>query len=474
MTHFSARTFAIAVSLITSFVLAPAAKAGVLLKTGFESTETPPYVTGPLVPQNGWFVQTGNVTPIVQTNTVFAGTQALQINASGLTGQNIVRHLLTDPAPEKSVVYELHFQQSAAGTPSSWGVISVFGNAGFLGQILVDGTNASFGAASVPVSRGVWHDYQVVVNFGTATVSAFVDGTLIGSNSTGGSTQVVLLDLGVNGFPGTDTGFYDSISVINQAPSITKSFIPSTVALNGGSTLTIAITNSSATDPATNVGFSDTLPTGIALGSGAGFGGCGSPAAGASGNVISMTGATIPPSGTCTVQVFVVGVSPGAWLNTTSPVTSDQGTGNFATATLNVLGPPTLTKSFAKPVIYCLYTSFNTTTLTFTITNPAANPVPLTDIAFTDTLPAGLFVSSPNSLTGTCGGGTITAVPGSASIALSGASLAPSASCTFSVQVVTQGVGPMTNTATITASGGLVGLPAQATVYSSIAYRFWY
>jgi uncharacterized repeat protein (TIGR01451 family) len=458
------------------FIFARLSVAGVLLKTGFEAAETPPYVTGPLVPQNGWFVQIGTPNATIQTTTVFAGTQALEMDATGLTGQNLVRHVLTDPLPGM-VVFDVHFQQSASGTGSIWDVLSVFGNASFLGQIVVDGGgNASFNfGPSISMTKGAWHDFRMVVDFGAGTVASFADGTLLVTQTTGGSTSVSSIDLGINvlGTAGTDSGFDDDLSIISQAPSISKSFAPSTVAVNGGSALTITITNPSVTDTETNVGFTDTLPAGIALGAGAGFGGCGSPNAGASGNVISMSGATIALGGTCTFQVFVTGIIPGLWVNTTSSVTSDQGTGNSASATLIVVAPATISKAFASSQLELF---FGSTALSFTIANPNATTA-LTNIAFTDTLPAGLTVLSPdNVLTGSCGGGTITAVPGFSSISLSGVTLAPGSSCTFSVNVSGSAIGVQTNTtSTVTAQpAGVVGGAASATTAVDDLFFMWF
>ena len=113
--------------------------------------------------------------------------------------------------------------------------------------------------------------------------------------------------------------------------------------------------------------------------------------------------------------------------------------------------PPTIAKSFGAPAIGL----GGTTTLTFTVLNPnsAANPQILTGIAFNDTLPGGLMVASPNGLTGSCGGGTITAAAAGNSISLSGAALAAGASCSFSVNILGASSGLHTNLTTAITSG---------------------
>jgi len=92
--------------------------------------------------------------------------------------------------------------------------------------------------------------------------------------------------------------------------------------------------------------------------------------------------------------------------------------------------PPTITKIFGSASVPLN----GTTSLTFNLSNPNA-ATSLIGIGFTDAFPSGLTVSSPNGLTGNCGGGTITALASSSSVSLSGASLAGGASCSFAVNV---------------------------------------
>jgi arabinogalactan endo-1,4-beta-galactosidase len=103
--------------------------------------------------------------------------------------------------------------------------------------------------------------------------------------------------------------------------------------------------------------------------------------------------------------------------------------------------PPIIGKAFGAGSV-----ALNgSTTLTFNLSNPNTI-LSLSGIGFTDTLPAGQVVGTPNGLTGSCGGGTITAAAGSSSVILSGASLAATASCSFAVNVTGTTSGTQTNT----------------------------
>jgi hypothetical protein len=143
-------------------------------------------------------------------------------------------------------------------------------------------------------------------------------------------------------------------------------------------------------------------------------------------------------------------------------------------ASLFVPQPPSITKVFTYPLIELF---FGSTPLSFAITNP--NPIPLAGIAFSDTLPSLVTIATPdNGLTGSCGGGTIIAAPGSSLISLTGAMLGSGASCTFSVLVNGVDIGMKTNltsAVTSTTGKGLSGAPAAAdiTVVFSEFYSFF-
>jgi hypothetical protein len=86
-------------------------------------------------------------------------------------------------------------------------------------------------------------------------------------------------------------------------------------------------------------------------------------------------------------------------------------------------------------------------------------------VGFTDDFPGGLEIASPNGLTGSCGGGSIGAMAGSGTVILSGATIAPSGSCTFTVNVVGTSVGIKNNTTDpVTSTEGGTGGTASASL----------
>jgi len=103
--------------------------------------------------------------------------------------------------------------------------------------------------------------------------------------------------------------------------------------------------------------------------------------------------------------------------------------------------PPAISKAFGAASV-----ALNgSTSLTFNLSNPNTASS-LSGIGFTDTLPSGQVVSTPNGLTGNCGGGTITAAAGSNSVSLSSAALAAGASCIFAANVTGTISGTQKNT----------------------------
>ncbi|MGH9028907.1 MAG: hypothetical protein ACRDV4_04755, partial [Acidimicrobiales bacterium] len=102
--------------------------------------------------------------------------------------------------------------------------------------------------------------------------------------------------------------------------------------------------------------------------------------------------------------------------------------------------PPSISKAFGDPSI----SLGSSTSLTFTITNPNS-AVALSGVEFTDDLPAGLVVSTPNGLTNNCDG-TVTATAGGGAISLEGGSVDAGSDCTMSVNVTGTSAGTQSNT----------------------------
>jgi hypothetical protein len=213
-----------------------------------------------------------------------------------------------------------------------------------------------------------------------------------------------------------------------------------------------------------NVAFTDTLPAGLVVANPNGLtASCGGTVTAAPGSsTISLSGLNMggsPYPAFCQYTVNVTGTTAGVKDNSYT-VTWDQGasSGGPATASVTVIAPPTIGKQFGA-----LSIPLNgSTTLTFTLQNNNTGDT-LTGVGFSDTLPAGLSIATPNGLSGSCGGGTITATQGTNVVSLSGGSLAPATSCTFSIDVTGTSGGVKNNiTGNVTSIEGGTGTTASA------------
>ncbi len=97
-----------------------------------------------------------------------------------------------------------------------------------------------------------------------------------------------------------------------------------------------------------------------------------------------------------------------------------------------VIIDPTTSAGFAKRFIPSTIANDGISTLRFTITNP--HPVTVSGYKFDDTLPGAIVVADLANIDNGCGG-TVTALPDSGTISLTGGELAPNTSCTILVDV---------------------------------------
>ncbi|MBI2213056.1 MAG: DUF11 domain-containing protein [Acidobacteria bacterium] len=231
--------------------------------------------------------------------------------------------------------------------------------------------------------------------------------------------------------------------------TITKSFAPDPIAVNGVSTLTFTLTNPN-TDALSGAGFTDALPGGVQVASTPAAvttcGGTWTPSAGATS--LSLSGGTIPGSGSCTVSVNVTATTSGPHGNVSgflSTTESGTTTTSVATDSLTAVLPPSIAKQFAPNPILAGAVS----TLTFSLANPNQNDV-LSGVAFSDTFPTSpgnmVVASTPNATTSGCGAPAFSPVAGAGSISFSGGTIAAGGTCTVTVNVTAPVDGTYSNT----------------------------
>jgi len=226
-------------------------------------------------------------------------------------------------------------------------------------------------------------------------------------------------------------------------PTFSKVFSPATIGPGSISTLTFSIDNQGSASPADDLAFTDTLPAGLTIATPAqAMSDCvgGTLDAPTGGSTISYSGGRVGAGTLCQVAVNVTASTVGTLSNVSGDLTSTAGNSGPASADLTVDNDtPAFTKSFSPATVVVNHVS----TLTFTIDDSAIGTL-VTQLSFTDDLPAGLVIASPANTANTCNG-TLSASPGDSTISYFNGFTTANAACTIQVDVLPTVAGSLDN-----------------------------
>ncbi len=242
-----------------------------------------------------------------------------------------------------------------------------------------------------------------------------------------------------------------AVLTTTAALTVTKAYVPLTVAAGADSRLTVTLTHANGAPAFSGMAFTDNLPAGHTVSATPNVvSTCGGVVTAVSGTgSFSLAGGALGLGATsCTVAVNITSpASAGAVANTipaSTGVTTAEGFVNAAAASstlTRVVTNVTLNKSFSPATVLVGGVS----TLTINVLNTNANALALTTTGLVDTLPIGLAVAAAPLPSNTCGG-ALTAVAGAGTITLTGGSLAANATCTIQVHVVANASGNLIDT----------------------------
>lgn len=229
-------------------------------------------------------------------------------------------------------------------------------------------------------------------------------------------------------------------------PTIAKSFSAATVGLNGSVTLTFTLTNPNPATDLTGVTFSDDMPAGLLIANPDSLGGtCDTSVVTLTPTNISLVGAVLLANNSCTLSIDVLATAAGDQVNTTGPITSNEGgTGGTATATVTVVVPDlTITKThtgnFVRPQTGATYT--------ITVSNSGGADTSAL-ITVNDNLPAGLTATDFSGTNWNCTLSPLQCTRGD--VLFAGTSFEP---ITLTVNVAANAASSVTNTATVSGGG---------------------
>jgi len=316
-----------------------------------------------------------------------------------------------------------------------------------------------FAGGSLAAGESCSFDLELGVPIGVAS------GSFI--NTTGNITAII----------GGNLSIFDPITstldVDNTALSLSKEFTDDPVEPGSMVNLQFTLTNLNSVGSVTDITFTDDLNatlTGL-VATGLPFAACGGtvdavPNAG----TIEFSGGSLDPSEQCQfdVTLTVPSSETGVFTNTTSDISGlINGLAVLGTAASDdlVVQAVDLTKAFGEGVVR----AGDSTTLSFTINNRSTSA--LTGLQFTDDLDSVItgLVATGLPQNDICGSGS--SISGTSFLQFTAGSLAPDASCTFTVDIlvpVTANSGSFTNTsAPLTVQGETISEAAVADIVIS-------
>lgn len=321
-------------------------------------------------------------------------------------------------------------------------------NVGTASWTCTNGTSGTATATAGGSSLGI-SSLTIPANGGSCTVSVTVKGTAAGSyyaTNTGSGTAVTTTNAG------SATATRATLDVKLAAPTVTKSFTPSVVAVGGLSTLTITLTNPTTTLAITGAGFTDSYPSGM-VNNGSPSTTCagGTATATIGGTSLALSGGTIPANGSCTVSVQVKATTTGNNSLPAGAVTSTNSVASTSDVSAKLYVAKTLVLTASPSTVP--NDGATQSVITATITDPAGAVVPGDAVTLVCTGSA-----LPNSQNATTG------VGGQAGFAITDTQMetvtctaTDSAGLTASVSVIFSSVGSFNAFETVTAANATSG-----------------
>ncbi|WP_248304477.1 autotransporter outer membrane beta-barrel domain-containing protein [Breoghania sp. L-A4] len=297
----------------------------------------------------------------------------------------------------------------------------------------ISGTSTlSITGANLLAGASCFFDVTLLVPGGAAA------GTHINTTSTVSATANSVVD--------TIAAATDGLQVSPSNVTITKSFTDDPVLPGRPVTLEFSILNPAAGGALSDIRFSDNLDgalTGLVATGLPASNVCGSGSTLSGTSSIALTGGALAPGGSCTFQVTLqvpASAPAGSYVNTTSDVTEGVATIASAVSDTLVVSSPVPNMTFAKSFTDDPVIAGDTGTLQFTITNPDTVAT-ITAIGFTDDLDAMATGTTVASVAGAgfCGGSAALAGTGTGTLTMTGGSLAPGASCVFTIGFMVPG-----------------------------------